>query len=168
MRHLVKSLDIETIRRHQIDLKLLVKRIFTKQQLTLFRYQRDRLLAKKESTGLSSPDEMQKALITKDHLGVLNKFVPVCDLDKRLFRGVLLRDDQNLHKTRSSQHFGSTEHHQQSHTAESVISGQYRHEETLSCQIHPERHRIKNITHSKPLPQIHYYKPRFSVVSDIQ
>ena len=97
MDRMTKEMDLETMIRTNLDLRLLIRRLLTPEQQTLFKYQRDRLLSAKSSDSEESEcDDLweisEKESLKKQHMKKIRNFVPSSDLDRRLLVGLIRRD----------------------------------------------------------------------------
>ena len=92
-----KHLDIRCIVKTRLDLKLLISRLLTKEQIALFRMQRERLVTCNETAteGTSSSENLtDDPMATKKlekEFAKLNGFAPRFRLYRRLLRGLIGR-----------------------------------------------------------------------------
>ena len=100
MAKLKKQLDIRSFLKMYLEVRLLFKRVFTKDQRRIFAFQRDRLPMLEDEDSFDSDLNVEQDI---HHLKTVNEFTSLIgkykietDLDRRLLLGVLVRDCSSL------------------------------------------------------------------------
>ena len=96
---LKSSLDIQTIIRHQVDMKLLLRRIFSPEQQMMFKLQKDRIPHTDTPNSYTEKVDDYEVRSARDEKSLaqlhamLKSFNFTTDLDKKLLIGVINRDE---------------------------------------------------------------------------
>ena len=99
MQDFESQLDLRQIMRTQFDLQLIIKLLMREQQRVLFKHQLSRLISntgerleKSESDCDSDAQAMKRLASTEDLVEALQSFKAKSELDKKLLKGVFMRD----------------------------------------------------------------------------
>ena len=91
-----KQLDIRSFLKMYLDVRLLLKRVFTKDQRRIFAFQRDRLPLMHDEDSFDSDLDVDHNIhsekVVEEFTSLVGEYKIETDMDRKLLLGVLVRD----------------------------------------------------------------------------